>query len=134
MTIDDIIEVFGKYGFVFEQDTMPNLAWSMDQRRNGVKDEDRINKDDRVFRLKWKDDRNSFKNFTIFEQETVYNNGIKYEDKDRLFYFFSFGMDYNGKIYRDNELDFLMKDIHDELVELLTVSEIRELKLINLGV
>lgn len=50
-----------------------------------------------------------------------------------MHYYFNFGNDIS-KIYRDDELNLLMNEIHTKLSKRMGVDELRNIKLIDIGI
>lgn len=131
--IDDIITTLESYGYITRKSYIADVSWSVEQMFNKVPEEERTEKKELVVNLIWKGDRRHELNLTIFEDESVTSGGVLYYIPGRKHYFFSFGWE-SSRIYRDDELSFLMDDINTELSTKMGKEDLRNLKLINIGV
>jgi hypothetical protein len=139
MTLEDIITRLESYGYKTTKSHHSDLAWAVEQAFNKVPEEDRTNKEELVLHFKWnkpQSKRNFIEpelNFTIYEDESVTSDGKLYYTPGRMHYYFNFGNDIS-KIYRDDELNLLMNEIHTKLSKRMGVDELRNIKLIDMGI
>ena len=126
--IDDVIETFCNYGFNLKMDSFPDIAFTMKQRFSGIKDVSY--RDNPVFKFS----KDKQKNFMIFENYSVYHNGVSYEEEGRKFYFFSIQNHISELIYRDDEMYQLYRDCSKEIRKYFSKEELREISLNLLGV
>lgn len=133
-TISDIMDTFESYGYSVMKEMMPNLAWAVEQSFNKVKNP--TSKEDLTIRFTWPREYigDNSKNFTIFEQESGSFNGQHFGSPGHVYYFYSFDFDMSGKMYRDDDLDSLLKDCYNEVISRMGVDGLRNIKLTNLGI
>ncbi len=139
MTLQDIITRLESYGYNTIKAYNPDLAWSIEQKFNKVPEEDRTTKEELVLNFKWdkpqstRNHREPELNFSLYEDESVTSDGKLYYTPGRMHYFFHFGNDMS-KIYRDDQLDLLMDEIHNKMSNRMGVDELRNIKLIDMGI
>lgn len=139
MTIEDIISKLESYGYKSIKDYQVDIAWSMQQSFDKIPEKDRTIKEELVIHFKWnkpKSTRNHTEpelNFSLYEDESVSSEGKLYYTPGRMHYFFHFGNDMS-KIYRDDQLDLLMAEIHNKMSNRMGVDELRNIKLIDMGI
>lgn len=139
MTIEDIISKLESYGYKSIKDYQVDIAWSMQQSFDKIPEKDRTIKEELVIHFKWnkpKSTRNHTEpelNFSLYEDESVSSEGKLYYTPGRMHYFFHFGNDMS-KIYRDDQLDLLMDEIHNKMSNRMGVDELRNIKLIDMGI
>lgn len=139
MTIEDIISKLESYGYKSIKDYQVDIAWSMQQSFDKIPEKDRTIKEELVIHFKWnkpKSTRNHNEpelNFSLYEDESVSSEGKLYYTPGRMHYFFHFGNDMS-KIYRDDQLDLLMDEIHNKMSNRMGVDELRNIKLIDMGI
>lgn len=133
MSIDQLVNLMSSYGYYTFEDKTSNLGWALEQTFKKVETPTII--DDRNFHFTWEEKypqgtRNQ-ESFTLYETFSVNDKGIKYEEKDRLFYFYSFGMN-TSKVYRDDQLDQLLTDWIFDVEEISNITLSRQIKLVNI--
>lgn len=137
MTLDEITSLLERYGFVSKKEYNADLAWGLKQTLKNISTEDQTIREELCLRFTWKySGRRQIhpqKNLMIYEDESVSCNGVTYDSPGRMYYYFSFGLE-SSRVYQDDELDLLMKDIHTQLLERMGVDEIRDIKLVDLGI
>ncbi len=141
MTIDNIIEQFEKYGYYVNKSYAADLAWNLEQSFNKVPKEKRTTREELIVKFTW--NRSTIKpnriyseeelDFVVCEDISVSDKGILYYIPGRMHYYYSFGLDCS-RIYRDDELNLLMKDIHIELANRMGKDELRNIKLVDIGI
>ena len=72
--------------------------------------------------------------FTLFEVEETNNDGVWYNEKNHLYYFFAFTGSATGSgndiiVYRDDQLNDLFNDWYKELSTLVDIKELRDIRL-----
>lgn len=139
MTLEDIITRLERYGYITSKEYQSDLSWAVEQVFNKVPEKDRTTKKELVLHFKWNKPQ-SLRNhtepelsFTIYEDESVSSEGKLYYTPGRMHYYFNFGNDIS-KIYRDDELDLLMSEVHTKLAKRMGVDELRNIKLIDMGI
>jgi len=139
MTLDNIIGKLERYGYTTDKEYQSDIAWVVRQTFDKVDKEDRTTKEELVLKFTWskpgsiRNHREPELNFSLYEDESVSSDGRLYYIPGRMHYYFAFGGDIS-KIYRDDELELLMNDIHTQLSNRMGVDELRNMKLIDIGI
>jgi hypothetical protein len=135
MTIENVIKMLEKYGYTSIKSYDASFYWLMEQHWKGIPKKDQTDKKElRInFISKSKENQLNQLNFNLFEVESVYDKNILYYIPGRMHYYFAFGGDVS-RIYRDDEMDLLIYDINMELSNRMGVDELRNIKLIWLGI
>ena len=133
MTIDRLIEVMKSYDFEVKLSYMPDLSYHLKQKWAGV--EEPVSRESRSWlfrRIRDKNlhitDYNNRIEFNVFENISVYSNGIHYEEEGKMFYFLSVGQ-YISEVFQQDELELLLKDWYDRILKEFKLDEIRDFKL-----
>ncbi len=140
MTLDNIISRLERYGYITSKSYQTDLAWGFRQDLYKVPDDERTRKEELVLNFKWIHRHQRYGSpldFNLYEDESVSSDGKLYYTPGKMHYYFSFGVNMDIKIsrvYRDDELDLLMHDVHTKLSSLMGVDELRNIKLIDIGI
>lgn len=131
--IESIQKIFCDFGYKLKVEMLPDIAFHMKQKWNGV--ENPIRRENPGFNFSFPNDDkyHPTKGFSIIQSDSVFANGILYEEEGRKFYFYFIGSDIS-KIYRDDDLYQLFKDCSRDIISRFSKSEIRDFNLSLLGI
>jgi hypothetical protein len=129
--VNEIIKRFESYGYVVEKQQIPNVLNYYSQI--DLLPEDRQDKENLRLSFFYQN-KYSTKNFIIYENDSIYSNGVSYEEEGVKYYYYSFGTKIS-RVYGFNELDKLSNDCYHEMINYFTseqISDIRNIKLTNM--
>jgi hypothetical protein len=131
MKLEEIVNILERYGYTTSRSYSTDLAWAVKQNFNKVPVEEQTVKKELCLSFKWSEKDRGL-SFAIYEDESVSSDGILYYTPGKMHYYFNFGSNTISRIYREDELDTMMTDIHTEMSNHMSIAELREIKLIDI--
>lgn len=123
MKIHDIIDFFKSLGLELTESIIPNMSL-LELNGVSIKNDKRLEKSYNIY-------ISGNKTITIYDNNEVYNNDVKYYDPDYKHYFYT--IDYNWdndlKVYHENDLDIMFNDLLVDIYKTYTKDFIRDLKI-----
>lgn len=123
MKITDILKTFENLGFFIKEQDMPDIAFHVSQKFNGIPENEIKERYDRSWII-----TNSENRIIISENFEVYSDGIRYFDPYHKHYFFSI-RDTISEIYHSNQLDDLYFDLLSYIYKNFDKSSVRDIKI-----
>ncbi len=133
MTLDDVILKLEEYGYSHRKSYAHDLSTSF------IPEEERVINQELQIRFIWPKSSSPYKiyqedklDFRIFETDSVCINGILYYTPGELKYYCYFHSS-NSRVYKEDELDILLLDVQTQLSSYMDKNELRNMKLLNIG-